>query len=336
MRGSVLNRFWHALRRSATAVWREVGAHLPGWYLAYQAISIAYTEAKVYVPPPVEYLWTAVFPLGWFYLYRIPLTAHAGTRRMTKALMLMVVPVALLIYSVTYALPYPLDRPTALHYTELWSFAAFAVLAIHCLVRGGRPKFVHLYIVGLVYGVVLENSGIVAGFFSEEGYRFYIPGIPAPVYAMVGWCTAIYVSVHVTEVLAAQLGRGWLAISVRCIVATALALSIDLQVDPAATYCGWWVWHPGLGQEILGVPSINFIAWFAALLPFFWTYFWYTDRPDRAARVQIRPMAGSAACALALAAGLVIGLTVLLLGTDSTSWHLFTRALTHPIRTILH
>jgi len=324
-----------ALRRAADEVLCDLRAHMPAWYLAYQSISIAYTEAKVYVPPASSLLWTAVFPLGWFYLYRIPPALKSGTRRKTKALLLLLVPAALLVYSATYARPFPLEQPIALHYTEIWSFTVFAVLAVHCLVRGGRRKFVHLYVVGLVYGCVLENSSIVLGFFSEEGYRFYIPGLPTPVYAMVGWCTVVYVSVHVTEILAKELGRSTLAITVKTVIATAIALSIDMQVDPAAAYYGWWVWHSDLGMDILGVPAINFIAWFSAMFPFFWAYFWCTSRPEYAGRAHIKPMVISTSVALAAAAVLVVCLTLVLLGTDSASWRLLVNAFRYPIRTIL-
>ena len=323
------------IRQAAAAVRRDLGAHAPAWYLVYQAISIAYLEAKVYVPPAGSMLWTAAFPLGWFYLYRIPPVLRSGTRRKTKALLMLIVPVALLLYSVSYALPFPLDQPAALHYIEIWSFIVFVVLAVHCFVRGGRRKFVHLYAVGLVYGCVLENSGIILGFFSEEGYRFYIPGLPAPVYAVVGWCTVVYISIHVTEVLSAQLGRGVLAIMVKTIMATSVALSVDMQVDPAATYYGWWVWHPDLGAPVLGVPAVNFIAWVSALLPFFWAYFWYTNRPEYAGRVHLRPMAISSGAALAAAAVLVVCLTLILLGTDSAAWRLLVNAFRHPIQTIM-
>ncbi len=323
------------LRRTAAAVRRELGAHMPAWYLAYQAVSLAYAEAKVYDPPaPTWMLWTAMFPMGWFYLYRIPLAFKVAARPKTKALLLFALPAGLLLYSVTYARPYPLDRPAALHYTELWSFGVFVVLAIHCLVHGGRRRFVHLYMVGLVYGCVLENSGIVAGFFSEHGYRFYLPGVPAPIYTMVGWCTVVYVSIHMTEHFARELGRGWIAIAVRSTIAAAVALSIDLQVDPAATYCGWWVWHPELGTELLGVPAVNFIAWFAAMFPFFWAYFWYTGHPEYAVRVRLKPMCVSVGLALAAAGVLFVCLTLLLLGPDSTSWHLTIEAFRHPIETI--
>jgi len=335
MNGRILKSVIGGFRRAADEVRCDLAVHMPAWYLAYQSISIAYTEAKVYVPPADSLLWTAVFPLGWFYLYRIPPALKSGRSRKTKALLLLLVPAALLIYSATYARPFPLEQRTALHYTEIWSFTVFAVLAVHCFVRGGRRKFVHLYVVGLVYGCVLENSGIVLGFFSEEGYRFYIPGLPAPVYTMAGWCTALYVSVHVTEVLAKELGRGGLATAVRAAVATAVALSIDMQVDPAAAYYGWWVWHPDLGTEILGVPAINFVAWFSAMFPFFWAYFWYRSRPEYAGRVHVKPMVISTSVALAAAAVLVVCLTLVVLGTDSAAWRLLVNAFRHPIRTIL-
>jgi hypothetical protein len=322
------------IRRWPSGLRDELGAHLSAWYLAYQAVSLAYTQVKVYEPPASHYVWTAVFPLAWFWAYRLPLTFRSESRRWTKTATAILLPILLLAYSITWARPYPLEGRDLLLYTELWSLCVFAAVVMHCTVRGTRRLFIHIFVIGFAYGLVLENSGIVTGFFSEEGYRFYLPGIPAPVYTMAGWCTAVYVSVHVAEGIWRIRAERVTQVLMKALVATAVALSIDMQVDPAATYGGWWVWHTDLGPEIMGVPVLNFVAWFAALFPFFCAYFWYTREPVRAAQVMLRPMVGSLAIALAAAAVLILLFAATFFGLDSTAWHLLADAIAHPIETM--
>lgn len=309
-------------------------AHLPAWYFVYQSVSLAYAEVKVYVPPVSKYLWTAVFPFAWFLAYRLPFAFHSKSGRWRKTLSIVVVPILLFVCAVTVARPYPLEGRDLLRYTEIWSLGVYAVAVLHCMIRYGRRMFVHIFVIGFVYGMVLENSGIVTGFFSEQGYRLYIPGVPAPLFTMAGWCTAVYVCVHATEGIWRTRALTKASIALKAFVATAAAISIDMQVDPAATYSGWWVWNKGLGSEIMGVPSVNFVAWFAALFPFFCAYFWYVSDVDRAAHVRLRPMILSLGIGLAGAATLILVLIAVLLGFDSTSWHLLTQAIANPIDTI--
>jgi hypothetical protein len=64
---------------------------------------------------------------------------------------------------------------------------------------------------------------------------------------------------------------------VQCtLVATGVCLSLDLQLDPVATAAGWWHWDRDLllSQTFLGVPAVNFIAWFSALAPLFLLIWW--------------------------------------------------------------
>ena len=149
-----------------------------------------------------------------------------------------------------------------------WSaLAGFALLAVHAWRQVGRAVFLLVFGVGLLYGTILENAGVAMGFFSEGGYLFYLPGLPAPLATAVGWCQVFYPLWWVTRPL-----NGWGA-GPRAVLATGLALLLDLQLDPVATASGFWVWHPSLPPAVRGVPWINFCAWVAAVLPFAWAAF---------------------------------------------------------------
>jgi uncharacterized membrane protein len=52
------------------------------------------------------------------------------------------------------------------------------------------------------------------------------------------------------------------------VVATGMALALDLQLDPVATAAGFWTWPPLPPPALRGVPAVNYCAWFAAVLPF--------------------------------------------------------------------
>jgi len=125
----------------------------------------------------------------------------------------------------------------------------------------------------LAYGLLLENSGILLGYFSEMNYRWYLGPLPAPVATVSGWVTVYYIitwCVWEAKKCLPFLGRSAMGAA---LVAVAAALCFDLQVDPLACEVGFWTWHPSLKQGWLGVPLLNYAAWTAAVFPFAWILF---------------------------------------------------------------
>jgi uncharacterized membrane protein len=57
------------------------------------------------------------------------------------------------------------------------------------------------------------------------------------------------------------------------VLAAFSGLLLDLQFDPIATSVGFWSWNPLLQGGFLGVPVLNFVAWFCAIYPFAWLFF---------------------------------------------------------------
>jgi hypothetical protein len=124
---------------------------------------------------------------------------------------------------------------------------------------------------GLAFGLGLENSGIVLGYFSELGYHAYVPGLPAPVATMIGWPVVLYLADQQARNLLAirPLPARWLG-PAYALLLTATALAADAQIDPYATRMGLWVWRPDLLVPPLwfGVPPLNYLAWAGAVLGF--------------------------------------------------------------------
>jgi len=85
-----------------------------------------------------------------------------------------------------------LDTVIMLRIFEVAALVEFAVLAVHAWWVAGRRTFWLIFGVGLVYGLILENAGVALGFFAEEGYLLYFPGLPAPVATSLGWCVVFY------------------------------------------------------------------------------------------------------------------------------------------------
>jgi uncharacterized membrane protein len=84
----------------------------------------------------------------------------------------------------------------------------------------------------------------------------------------------MYVCSAIAEEFAALLpGVRWTPLRLALLTTTA-ALAFDLQLDPMASLSGiWWRWNDVLPPRWFGVPVINYVAWFSAVLPFsFWMF----------------------------------------------------------------
>jgi uncharacterized membrane protein len=188
--------------------------------------------------------------------------------------------------------------------TEVAALGAFVLLATHAAVARGTGKLAGLLGVGLLYGLILENGGVALGFFSEDRFRIRLPLLPAPLATSLGWCLVFYPLWHAAPLIA---GRG-AAAGHRALVATGMALALDLQLDPAATAAGFWVWPPSPPPVVRGVPAVNFCAWFAAVLPFAFAAFEATrsETIDAARLARSLPRILLEALALVVAALVVV------------------------------
>ncbi len=282
--------------------------------------SLLHLECRTLEPPAWELAYTALFPLGWlgWGVWRTSSLGGVGRRASIRGVLLacVVLPLAVVqIPGIEFARP--LDALKLCH--EVTGFVWFAVVALHCLHQRGGWGGALFFVAGAVYGVALENGGIQMGFFSEEGYRIYLrPLLPGPLVTAFGWCTVFYTVTFVTERITTAETPAWK----RTALAVGMALCMDLQIDPAATLVGWWVWHPSLEPAHHGVPLINYISWACAVTPFAWHYFSMTSRHYDNRKRAIRTLIGIPVY-LAVGSVLVISATFILCGPSSSAMRLF-------------
>ena len=237
-------------------------------YVLYAA-AIAHAELVNLDPPRPGYVWGLVFPLtvpAFIYLLRWR-TAGAGERRLSLAILV----TAPLLTGLGWwsGIHYPIAPENLRDIYEAGTIANLLVVLVHA---AGLQRGLFWLLVGPVafYGLLLENGGILLGFFAELNYRLYLGPLPAPLATMSGWVIVFYlvlwVNWEVRRLLPGFASRPFLAAG----LAALAGLLLDLQVDPFATAIGLWYWNPLLQDGFLGVPTLNFVAWFCAIYPFAW------------------------------------------------------------------
>lgn len=168
-----------------------------------------------------------------------------------------------------HGLSLPLDEKTQRLLYELSALGQFAILLLHGRTWLFRWDWVWVFGVTLLFGVILENGGIVFGVFSEPGFLTYVPGLPAPLATTLGWVNVLYCVFFAVEKLLPPMPA-----VAKGLICALIGLSLDIPFDPVATRLGWWVWDPSLSAKIWDVPMVNFIAWFWALFPYGTAYYW--------------------------------------------------------------
>lgn len=245
--------------------------NLPVFFIWFVGLSVL-NNALHHVSPPLESVKAlSVAPLAvslvllWF-----ACTRERGGKRVWSLFAPWALGMtALYLAPVMHGLSMPLEGETQRLLYELSAFAQFAVLLVHGRTWLARWDWFWIFGVTLLFGMILENGGIILGFFSEPGYLFYLPGLPAPLATMLGWVNVLYCAFFAVEKLLPPM-----PVLAKGLVCAAVGLSMDLPFDPVATKLGWWVWDPALRVKVWGVPAINYIAWFWALFPYGAAYYW--------------------------------------------------------------
>jgi uncharacterized membrane protein len=315
-----------------TRVLREVWRHLPAWLFLVYGCLLLNCELTNLTPPRPELAPTVMFPLIAFTVYYVARALWAPDVLRRRGLLLLTLGLAfgLPTLNVAYHRPFPIAEEPLRNLYEVSNFVWAGLLAIHALSRS-RSLFVLCFGAGMFYGVLLENGGILLGFFSETHLSSMVPPMVAPLATMVGWSLVLYMAFFVVRGLRAVVP--WLR---RSAVASALAVAgtallFDLQLDPLATGLHCWVWAPSLPAFFHGVPLANFVAWICAIFPFAYMVLRYQERqrlPDRkewTAR-QLRFTFLAAPVTLAAAATLFLGSMAVLEGTNGPSFQLLYRA----------
>ena len=152
---------------------------------------------------------------------------------------------------------------------EIWNVFWLLMMFMHCWYWRGRNGLLKFFVAALVYGFLLESSGVAGDFFREYDYSYYLPMLAAPIATMAGWAVVFYSAIFNYEMIE----RRWPQLkSVNGVVIglmiSLIALFGDLNIDPVATGIGFWTWHELLSAWYLGVPLLNFVSWLAAVFVF--------------------------------------------------------------------
>ncbi len=321
-------------RQTTRAARSELVTFLPAWmYLLYGCLLLN-AELTSVDPPRYDLVPTIVFPLAVFILFSaarafgsIDLLERDRLRFFTVSV---AVALALPLLNLGSHRPSPLSRDGLLMVYEFSNFVWAALLLWHAWSHQ-RSHVTLFFGVGLLYGMVLENGGIVMGFFHETNLtRTQVPPFVAPVATMVGWSVVLYMSTFVVWKL-----RTWVPVLRRSTVFSALlvgvlATMLDLQIDPIATATGCWVWHESLPGWFYGVPLVNFVAWVTALTPFAYVMFRVQELRgivDGAAwpRAALRELLLWVPFALLIALVVFLSAMVIIEGAAGPSWAIMNR-----------
>jgi uncharacterized membrane protein len=63
------------------------------------------------------------------------------------------------------------------------------------------------------------------------------------------------------------------------LIITSSGLLFDLPFDILATRFHWWVWNTNLLPIWFGVPLLNYLAWFWAIVMFGWFWVYFHNKP---------------------------------------------------------
>jgi len=267
----------------------EFREHLPVWFVYLTAVGLLHAALANFPAdgfealgiPRGHFVPTLGFPMVIFAGY-MAIRIHRSTRlraRWAAWLALAALVAAVPVLVVVGHQPYPLDHRTLTVLYEGSQFFWVALVMAQILWARGRWALLMFFGVTFVYGAVLENTGIAMHYFYEPSFHLYLGPLPAPLCTMLGWSLVFYLMFALTQRFASWwpwLGaRPW----ARALLATAMALLLDAQLDPLASMSGvFWRWNEALAPAFLGVPAINFAAWTGAFLPFSWMLFRILDR----------------------------------------------------------
>ena len=246
-------------------------ADLPLVSYAVYAVAIAHAQIANLDPARLEHVPAAIFPLFvvWgVYALRAPTASLAG--RVLGATVCLGAPAAIAAswWLAELGVGRVVLSPDELRgIYELSAVAHAAILMVHAT-TGPRRWLAFFLGPAAVYGVLLENGGILLGYFAELHYRAYLGPLPAPLATMCGWVMLFYVVTWITWEVRRLIPPVRQSPVASAAVATGAALALDLQIDPLATAVGFWVWDPRLAPGLLGVPVLNFVAWACAVFPF--------------------------------------------------------------------
>jgi len=275
---------------------KEIWQSLPIWFLYSEALGLLHFMMANVDPKKYEAMGYSAFqfavmvalPIFWmvfYYHFRIK-NSH---RLIDKGYYHLLIPTLLILPAVVIYLFYAAFPFFRVYLSESYLRFLFEIMQVfwiilfllHAYLFYNKQKFITFYVVAFVYGLILENSGIILGYFSEEHYMLYLGRLPAPFATMMGWCLVFYTCIWISDFFQKQIPFFKKTSFRAALLTTSIALSLDFQLDPLASLSGvFWKWHAALPKWYLGVPFCNYAAWFGAFVPFAWAYYYLQSRED--------------------------------------------------------
>jgi hypothetical protein len=243
--------------------------NIPIFFIWLTALSMSDTALHQIKPALSVVPWLAVIPLVTSLILMAAAWAKKQGGLCTKGFL----PWAAVLTS-AYMIPFfsrssaPLPPETHRVIFEASAIMEFIILALHGRTWLKGWDWIWIFVVTLLFGAILENGGILMGFFKEEGYRLYVFSLGAPIATVLGWTNVLYCGFYVVGRVLPEMRP-----VLKGLVCAGIALAMDIPFDPVATRLAWWVWNDALSMHVWGVPVVNYVAWFWALFPYAWCYF---------------------------------------------------------------
>jgi uncharacterized membrane protein len=264
---------------------REIWENLPVWFILIEGCALLNTTLSNI--PDAAFLAVGI-PRGRFALLQLPssLLFYLYYRRRRPRLAVIaafIIPVLIALVPLSFPGARVILPPATLRLLyEISAFLWTVLLGSFALLREKKGVFAAFFGVALVYGFILENAGIILGFFEEKGFHVYLGPLPAPFATTVGWCFILFCCVWTANRLTgAGTAEGTKPSAVRmALLTTAIAVSLDLQIDALASLPDvFWKWNELLPPFWFGVPFCNYAAWFGAIFIFVHLFSVLSARP---------------------------------------------------------
>ncbi|MDP7078772.1 MAG: carotenoid biosynthesis protein [Candidatus Undinarchaeales archaeon] len=136
----------------------------------------------------------------------------------------------------------------------------FLLAVLSSLRTYGRNATIRTFLTMAVAGLLME--GLTMRLFASHTYNgiFPVPIGDVPLVIVLGWVVIIFISHEIVQAM--QIPRS----TVGFLMMGALAVNIDLMLDPLAEAVGLWHWN--IANSFYGVPLGNFLGWFLIVFLF--------------------------------------------------------------------
>lgn len=152
--------------------------------------------------------------------------------------------------------------PITLHHLFIYGLIPLvSLLAVLSSLRTyGRNATIRTFLTMALAGLLME--GLTMSLFESHTYNgvFPAPIGEVPLAIVLGWVVILFISHEIVQAL--QIPRS----NVAFIMMGALAVNIDLMLDPLAEAVGLWHWN--IANSFYGVPLGNFLGWFLIVFLF--------------------------------------------------------------------